>query len=178
MFGVIAIFDEKTERLIKEIWHELRERNISSYAFEVEDRKPHITIATYRDVNNKEFFKRMDDVYEGTQAVDITFESIGSFLNSGALYFAPTVTRKLNDLHVSHHRHFVQFNDIPDSLYLPNYWIPHCTIANRLSSENLTKAFEYCTNCYSKIEGRIDKIAVIDVTEKGKAPIIYCKKLV
>ena len=43
MYGVVALFDEKTENIIKVIWEELREQSISFYAYEVEDRRPHIT---------------------------------------------------------------------------------------------------------------------------------------
>ena len=32
MYGLIAIFDEKTEQLIKEIWKQLSEKSISFYA--------------------------------------------------------------------------------------------------------------------------------------------------
>ncbi|WML48684.1 hypothetical protein RCG23_00590 [Neobacillus sp. PS3-34] len=46
MFGVIALFDEQTEQIINDIWKELREKLISFYAEEVEDRRPHITLAS------------------------------------------------------------------------------------------------------------------------------------
>lgn len=36
MYGVIAIFDEMTEKMIKQIWCDLKEAGISSYAYEVE----------------------------------------------------------------------------------------------------------------------------------------------
>lgn len=51
MYGLIALFDEKTEQIIKDIWKELKEQSISFYAYEVEDRIPHITLASYNDLN-------------------------------------------------------------------------------------------------------------------------------
>lgn len=45
MYGVVAHFDEKTEHSIKEIWKELSELSISTYAEEVPNRRPHITLA-------------------------------------------------------------------------------------------------------------------------------------
>lgn len=36
MYGLIALFDEAIEQTIKNIWQELYERTISSYAYEVE----------------------------------------------------------------------------------------------------------------------------------------------
>lgn len=77
MYGAIAIFDNQTETIIKDIWKELKEKSISFYAYGVEDRRPHITLASYYNLNITEYMKQMDDFYEGNSAIDITFSSIG-----------------------------------------------------------------------------------------------------
>jgi 2'-5' RNA ligase len=181
MYGVIALFDEKTEQIIKDIWKELSEKSISFYAEEVEDRRPHITIASYNDLNKSEFIRLMDKFYDDKTNVDITFSSIGSFLSSGTLFFLPTVTTELIEFHFNHHEYFKEFNDNPNSLYLPGKWIPHCTIANRLSHEKLTEAFSYCSKRKGTIHGKINKIALIELVYENnkcvKAPIIYSKTL-
>ncbi|WP_019413960.1 2'-5' RNA ligase family protein [Paenisporosarcina sp. TG20] len=177
MYGVIAIFDEKTEKVITEIWQELREKEISFYAYEVENRRPHITLASYHDINQTNYIKHMDKIYHDSPSINITFNAIGSFLNSGALFYSPTVTRELIELHTNHHKNFERFNDDPNSMYLPDKWIPHCTLANRLSSEKLLAAFNYCSKRSGTINGKITEIAIIDVSQQNKAPIIYSKKL-
>jgi 2'-5' RNA ligase len=177
MYGLIAIFDEKTEQIIKEIWKELWERSISFYAYEVIDRIPHIILASYNDLNISDFAVQMDINHEGKSAIDITFNTVGSFLNSGTLFLSPTVTKDLIEFHSNHHLNFEQFNDNPNSLYIPNRWIPHCTLANRLSREKFFEAFEYCSNKLSSISGQIQELALIDVTDENKAPIKYSIKL-
>ncbi|MRG86007.1 2'-5' RNA ligase family protein [Salinibacillus xinjiangensis] len=177
MYGLIAIFDERTEELIKNIWKELKEKSISTYAYEVEDRKPHITLASYNSLNKKEFIEQMDITYKNQTVIDIKFNIIGSFLNSGALFFSPTVTKDLIEIHSNHHKDFERFNDNPNSLYLPDNWIPHCTIANRLSEDKLNEVFNYCSTRYSTILGKIVNVALIDVSEKHKAPIIHSIEL-
>lgn len=176
MYGLVALFDERTEKIIKEIWKELQEKSISFYANEVENRRPHITLASYKNLNRIEYLNQMEEFYEGKQAIDINFNSIGSFLNSGALFFSPIVTKELIELHTSHHKYFEKFNDDPNSLYLPNSWIPHCTLANRLSAEKLSEAFNYCSKRNNTITGKIKEVAIIDVSFKNKAPIIYSKE--
>ncbi|MFD1851287.1 2'-5' RNA ligase family protein [Oceanobacillus bengalensis] len=177
MYGLIAIFDETTEELIKNIWKELKDNFISSYAYEVEDRKPHITLASYNNINKKDFIKQMDVTYQNQSVIDIKFNTIGSFLSSGALFFSPTTTKDLIEFHLNHHKDFESFNDNPNSLYLPNNWIPHCTIANRLSQEKLNQAFDYCSKRHRTIRGKIVEVVLIDVSDKDKAPIIYSKEL-
>lgn len=178
MYGVIALFDEQTEQIIRNIWDELREKSISFYADEVVNRRPHITLASYNDFNKSNFVERMDDFYHEVPKLDISLSSIGSFLSSGALYFTPIVTRELMDFHSNHHKCFEQYNDDPESLYLPDRWIPHCTIANRLSPEKLAEGFHYCSRRNSTIYGKITEVAIIEFINKRNVPVIYSKKLV
>jgi 2'-5' RNA ligase len=177
MFGLIAIFDEQTEELIKNIWMEIAEKSISAYAYEVKDRKPHITLASYNNLNLADFIIQMDGTYKNQSVIDIKFSTMGSFINSGALIFSPTVSKELSVFHSNHHKDFERLNDHPHSLYLPDNWIPHCTIANRLSPEKLNEAFYYCSRRSSTMLGKMVEVALIDVTQKGKAPIIYSKEL-
>lgn len=177
MYGFIALLDEKTECLIKDIWKELKELSISSYAFEVEDRVPHITIASYQDLNIEKFISDFETYFDEKKMIDFSFNTIGSFLNSGTLFFSPVVTNELFDFHMDFHRNFVDFNSDEDSLYLPGKWIPHCTIANRLSREKLKEAFDYCSQRSDSIKGRLSEVALIDVSEPNKAPILFKKKL-
>ncbi|MFJ8064035.1 2'-5' RNA ligase family protein [Psychrobacillus sp. NPDC096426] len=177
MYGIIALFDEQTEQMITDIWKELKEKSISYYAYEVENRRPHITLASYNKIYKNEYMKLMDEFYNDKQAIDITFNAIGSFLNSGTLFFSPTVTEELFEFHANHHRNFQQFNDDPNSFYLPNSWIPHCTIANRLSSEKLLEAFDCCSKRNDIIYGKIKEVAIIKVSSSNYAPIIYSKEL-
>ncbi|WP_433750828.1 2'-5' RNA ligase family protein [Falsibacillus pallidus] len=177
MYGLIALFDNITEQFIKNIWSGLKENFISSYAYEVEDRRPHITIASYNHLDVDKFISQINAKYKSQPAIDIKLSTLGSFLNSGTLFLAPTITRDLNEFHSKHHTHFQVFNDNPNSIYLPNHWIPHCTLANRLSPQKLTEAFSFCSKLCSERHGKITEIALIDVSVKSKAPIIYSIKL-
>lgn len=177
MYGLIAVFDEATEKRIKEIWCDLKEEGISSYAYEVENRIPHITLASYDNLDPLDIINQMATFYSEKQVIDFTFSTIGSFFNSGALFFQPTLTDELLRLHTEHHHYFREFQQSSNSLYLPSHWIPHCTIANRLSQEKLLEAFDYCSRNNQSINGKIKEIALIKIVDKRNAPIIYSVKL-
>ncbi|WP_053217204.1 2'-5' RNA ligase family protein [Virgibacillus senegalensis] len=177
MYALIALFDKKTETCIENIWQELKERSISSYAYEVEDRKPHLTLASYHVLKVEEFKQQMESTYKKQPILEIKFNTIGSFLNSRTLIFSPNVTKELIELHERHHQDFERFHDIPDSLYLPGNWVPHCTLANRLSSYKRMEAFDYVSKRYNGMVGKIVELALIDVSQPSKAPIIYSKNL-
>lgn len=177
MYGVVALFDAKTEQIIKDIWTELREKSISFYADEVVDRKPHITLASYHSLDMLRFIEQLDAFYENKPEIDIRFNSIGSFLNTGILYLSPHVTKNLIEFHENFHIQFKSFNDNPESVYLPEKWVPHCTLANRLSMDKLVEAYNYCLYRNDRIVGKIQEIGIIEMVSKNNAPMIYSKSL-
>lgn len=181
MYGLIALFDQNTEQLIKEIWKELKMQSISFYAEEVENRKPHITLASYNQLEQGDFIQWMDQFYDSISQVEITFNTLGTFLNSGTLFLTPTMSTSLSNLHRNHHDYFKKFNDNPDSLYLPGKWIPHCTLANRLTHKKLCEAFSYCSQKIGTIQARITEVALIETIFLNgrcvRAPEVHSKKL-
>jgi hypothetical protein len=181
MYWIIGLFDEKTEQIIKNIWKKLSEESISFYEEEIKEGRPHITFGSYYDLNKTEYIRLLDKFYEDKNGIDITFNTIGSFLNYGTLFLSPTVTKELIDFHSGHHEYFKEFNENANSLYLPGKWIPHCTLANRLPPEKLSEAFNYCLKGNDIIYGNIKEIALIELVSEDsecvEAPIIYSKPL-
>ena len=176
MYGIIALFDDQLNKRILKLWQELKDESISSYAFEVSNRKPHITIASYSKLDIKSLVDRLDSYLADKKSIEITFPSIGSFTGSGTLFYTPVITEDLFHFHNDFHTYFKDFNDA-QSLYNPGQWIPHCTIANRLSNEKLLEAFLYCTTQAQNIKGYIKEIAVIDTSIPTQATVIFSKKL-
>jgi 2'-5' RNA ligase len=181
MYWVIALFNGKTEELIQEIWKELTFKNISYYEDEINDARPHITIGSYKELDKESYIKALKEYYEHKKPIDITFNTVGSFLNFGTLFFSPTITRELLNFHTDHHEFFHEFNETANPLYLPDKWIPHCTLANKLSPEKLSQGFKHCLERGDSIEGKITGIALIELVDDSKdcidAPIVYSKSL-
>lgn len=181
MYGVLAYFDENTEKFLKGIWKGLVYNSISYYSEEVKDRRPHITIADYNNIEENEFIESMDNYYDIKSKIDVRLSVLGTFLNSGALFISPTMSKELIGFHNSHHENFKRFNDDLDSLYLPGKWIPHCTIANRLTQDKLVEAFNYCTKNIDTIHAKISEVALIKVIneeDKGsKVVTVFSKEL-
>ncbi|TMU87482.1 2'-5' RNA ligase family protein [Bacillus sp. BHET2] len=182
MYWVIALFDKKTEELIQGIWKELTVKDISYYEEEINDARPHITIASYTELDKEAYIQFLETYYDDKKPIDITFNTVGSFLNFGTLFLSPTVTRGLLDFHSSHHDYFHSFRETANSLYLPDKWIPHCTLANKLPPEKLAQGFEHCLKRGDLIEAKITTVALIELVDDSKdcidAPIVYEKQLV
>ena len=51
MYWVIGLFDKETEQKVEDIWTQLSENSISFFSEEMKDARPHITLASYYDLN-------------------------------------------------------------------------------------------------------------------------------
>jgi len=181
MYGVMALFDETTEKELHAVWNELCGSGISYYSKEAPNRRPHITIASYQNIEPESFIEDMNQVLQETSSIPITLGTLGTFLASQTVFLSPVPTKTLLDFHHNFHEKMKKYSDNPSSLYLPGNWIPHCTIANHLKEEKFHEAFQYCTNRIEKVDAVIREIALIKVEYKNKkcvdAPIIFSKRL-
>lgn len=177
MYGMIALFDEQTEKRIQGVWKGLKQEGITSYAYDVSNREPHLTLASYSSLNVEAYIELMDSHYQTREVVNLAFNTLGTFIQSGTLFLSPTVSSGLRELHSEHHRIFEKFNDNPESLYLPDSWIPHCTLANRLSRKEMKDAFEYCTDTLKPIVGKIVEVALIELVTPSEVQIVHSVSL-
>ncbi|MGG0731207.1 2'-5' RNA ligase family protein [Bacillus paramycoides] len=181
MYAIVAFFDDSTEQYLEEIWRELREHSISNYSIETKDKRPHITLASYDYLDKESFMKDMDKFYDSKSKVEIVFSVLGVFFNTGTLFISPTSSKALLDFHNNHHEYFNTYNIEPNSLYIPGNWIPHCTIANRLSPDKLTEAFTYCSQKIDKLKAQIKKVSLLEFVYQDDvfigAPPIFTKEL-
>lgn len=181
MYWVVALFDEKTEQRITDIWKELSDNDISFYGEEIKEGRPHLTLRSYDELDENEYIRLLEKFYSDKFGFDITFNTIGSFLNYKTLFLSPIVTKELMEFHAHHHEYFRKFNNTANPYYLPDQWIPHCTLANKLSNEKLSQAFNFCLERQQTLHGKVTEIAFIKLLEEKDgfidAPIIYSKRL-
>ena len=181
-YAFIAYFDYETEELLKNLWKNLSEKNITQYGLDVKGKRPHITIADYDNLSKNKFIALLDEFYNNKSSVDVELNTLGSFINTGTLFIAPMLSRELFDFHREHHNYFKIFNDNEKSFYIPGKWTPHCTIASRLNEDNMIQAFKHCKSNLPKIYGEISEVALIEVklNDYGIAiedTVIFSKKL-
>ncbi|WP_369902279.1 2'-5' RNA ligase family protein [Bacillus manliponensis] len=181
MYGVIALFEEEAEKEIAEIWRVLCERGISYYSKEIPSRKPHITIASYENIEVESLIKDMDRFVHSQTSIPITLSAFGTFLGSSTLFLSPIPSNELLTFHQSYHEYFRRYNDNPSSLYLPGKWVPHCTIANHLTEEKFYEAFQHCKEMMKPIETSINQLALIKLEYENNecidAPILFSKTM-
>ena len=177
MYALVACFDTRTETTVRELWDELSLRGISQYAFEVENRTPHVTLASYETLSVEAFIQQMDEWYPMQSRFELTFQSIGSFLNTNILYLTPLVDDRLLHFHRRHHDVFQTFHDSDSSMYVPSRWVPHCTLANRLSETKYVEAVTYMMRYGKTIQGFITRVELIRLTSPNRVDVVHAVDL-
>lgn len=100
----------------------------------------------------------------------IDFPSIGTFPTNGTIFLAPTTTDEMLRFHYSCHDYFKTFHDNLNSYYVPGKWIPHCTIANRVNTNQFLSVMEYVYEKFDFATASIEKLKLIKVNyENGSA---------
>lgn len=174
-YALIAEFDKKTNDYFFKLWESLSQEGMLPE--KSQPKSLHITIADYLEIDSDKFIRLMKDFYKDRKKIVLNLKSLGTFLNTETLYFAPNLSRELLDFHLKHHNRFSNFEHDENSYYLPGNWIPHCTVGSRLGRENIIKVFEYCYNKPINFNSEISKLALLRFKISNEGKILDIKEV-
>ena len=121
---------------------------------------PHITIAAFQTKEESKVVEILGDKIKDIKDTIITWASIGIF-KSSVIFLAPVLNKDLHDISVCVNKVLSLVDDIAISnFYLPFQWMPHTTIAKKLSREELMIAFQELEKNFTIFSGRITKIGL------------------
>ncbi|MFI5993962.1 2'-5' RNA ligase family protein [Streptomyces sp. NPDC051362] len=158
MFSLEMFLEPSADSQIRALWQELTTKSIVTLP-EVWAR-PHITLAicsTLDGIDHKALGAVCEDMPQ-----NIKISTYGQFLGApGVLQLGLTPTRELMALHGAVHDVLDSTNSACDPLYVPDVWIPHCTISMGMKAEDLGTLRTTLQNL-KPIAGRITEIAWVD----------------
>lgn len=172
MYALLAILDEETNQEIQRLWHVLNEQGLSNYAFETEGFVPHITLADFDHLPLNKAIKTLTNKLLIHQPIPISFSSLGSFLGSNIVFLSPVKSPALARLHSKIHELFSD-NISVDSLYGPESWQPHLTLANRIEPVNFPKLYQICHQHFPKMESSIVGLKLIRIDSPNKISSLF-----
>lgn len=167
-FAVIMLFDDATDHKVRAIWDALRQENIPVDFPEVGG-SPHVSLALFDDIDREAFRERLQAFITHRKSFDICFSHVGTFGNQrGVIFLGPVPESELLDIHEAFHQTFDEFRPhfhspyrISSDYYLPDQWVPHCTLANSLSEDQVAQAIKIACRFELPISGRIEHIGLI-----------------
>jgi 2'-5' RNA ligase len=134
--------DNGTARHIEKLWR-LASFFEASPSMEVMNYPPHITVAVYDEIEEEVLFEALRAGFEGIPKLPIRIVGLGFFepANSIVLWAAPEVPQLLRSAVQTIHDYVGLARCRPS--YRPGRWVPHCTLALRVSRENRDKAIAF-----------------------------------
>ncbi|MFP7253445.1 2'-5' RNA ligase family protein [Terribacillus goriensis] len=160
MYAIIGYFDGVTENKIVKLWEELREKEITDYPFRRKGHFPHLTFSSFTELSPglSQKIVRLTNSYE---ALTLRFRLFGSFMRSDSFLLLPDPSRALIELH----REIFNLQAV-SSLYTPENWIPHMTIANHLNPDQQSAVQQLAQQRIYPFSGILTKLALIQITER------------
>ena len=161
--AVVLYFDEITEKTIFSIWQNLAKKRLSSYLLDIGIR-PHITLGAFEQADIKSLSDMTRTFAGDTKSFEINLCSVGSFpVSERLIYYLPVPTKQLLGIHSEYYNFIRPIGLNWGNYYLPENWVPHCTVAEKVFDENVFKqTFWYCCNAGIPIKGRITHIGIFE----------------
>jgi 2'-5' RNA ligase len=159
-FAVELYFDEAAEKTLREAWKAMADAGISTALLDGIQR-PHVTLGVSDEISQT--FKNALALFAKEIAqFELSLSSVGAFNTAeGVIFLAPTPTRALLDLHKRFHAFFDEHAGKKWPLYLSGTWVPHCTLAFRLTPEQLRRGFDIAAEIKLPLTCRIIEIGLL-----------------
>ncbi len=138
--------------------------------------RPHVTIGLWNDVDIRRCDKILEQISFATPIISVKLASIGVFNNTGSVFLAPVMTSQLDNLHKTIHNDFSFCDKKGWEYYLPNNWVPHCSVAlnGQDNTENLVKATEYAIkNFYPIYNSTFVEMGIVEIIKPVNVIQLY-----
>lgn len=159
-YTVEICFDKKSDKKIRELWNIIARKNISNFML-VNNMTPHITLTVFNDIEHKLVNDKLKKFTKEIKPFKIVFSHIGSFPSNngqGVVFLSPTVTIELLRFHKKFHKYFTDYQDGQEEYYLPDKWVPHCTLALNISQDKVNKTMSKIMSNFKPIEAKVKTI--------------------
>lgn len=159
-YSVVFYFDDETNDKIKSLMHLIVDNGVNDYLISNKV-PPHITIADFECEDISTVINLLEVYKEEIRQDCVYWASIGLF-NPSVLFLAPIVNQfLLRSCEMVNNLIKVIPKAENNSNYMLYQWVPHTTIAAKLSSQELEKAFLATNNNFKAFGGYVTKLAIV-----------------
>lgn len=164
-YAVEMYFDKITEAKIMGLAQKVADSRLSTKFLEWKT-KPHVTLAIFNDVNEQRCIALLREFAKDKIAIPAFLDSVGMFTDTKTIFLNPTMTKRMYQLQADLHEKLAEFDTSGWDWYLPDGWVPHCTVA--LNSEDREDAFYQCSELilreFTKMEGTHVSLGLVKIT--------------
>lgn len=164
MYHISIYFDKKTEMRIRDYMRKIAEVTGNAYMLEAAV-PPHITLSALECEKEEALVERLEAFISGKafpamQAGTLQWVSVGTFL-PGVIFLQPVLNEYLQGLA---QQVYDCLKDIEGAKIRPCYkpfsWLPHSTVAKKLTPLQLRQAFEVLQQEFGVFDGKVARIGL------------------
>lgn len=135
------LFDNPSTERLREVWHWQAEVTGSCTLIDG-PYDPHITLGLFKNLDHQQFSSELRAIACDVPEFEIRFGHIGQFPGEeGTLFLVPVFNNILQTLHLSVLSvcDRLQGDLARPEYYLPENWVPHCSVSWRTERESILK---------------------------------------
>lgn len=121
---------------------------------------PHVSLAIWETIDRPRFDTELSRLAAEIGPIDIAFDGAGSF-PGGTVFLRPTPNPALRELQRHVHARFASLGEGSWAYYLPESWIPHCTLAMDVPDDRVREALAIAERAPA-ITGRFEHVGIVE----------------
>ena len=170
MHGVVSLFDEKNDSIVKSIWKDLEREFKIRGAYRTP--YPHFSYHIASDYQFERLDSALKSIAKKQRPFTVTAGGLGLFTGPASVLYIPvTRTLELSKLHGALLGRIGLLGDGGSAFYNPEFWTPHITLAmTDLSQEDLPRVVGRLNTRKTDLRIKVDNLAVIK--DDGKSQVV------
>ncbi len=138
-YAIVLYFDNTTNKIIGNMIERTAALSGNSYMLDI-NIPPHVTLGCFFSNEQSDLPEKVESFTKNITPFEVTFDAIGAF-EPYVLFASPIKDAYLAELNNSLHELLLDnYEPAENANYLPNKWMPHCSLAVRLDAEQFAKA--------------------------------------
>lgn len=164
--GVVVLFDPAADRAVRDLWARLDAAGLpSTRAF-----PPHLTFAMASEIPPRTR-EALRSELRVLHIPSLYFGALSTFTNTENVLMLSAVTDpELLAVHSAIHDVLAGRVRNPSAYYLPGSWVPHCTLLQQVSTEELVHGFA-TSFPIEPLRARVATVAIMDSTTGDIDPL-------
>lgn len=158
-YAVELDLDHASGALVRDLWRALATVGVTWMA--ESGATPHVSLGIWDRIEPGAFDAELARLAAETRPMPVTFDAVGTF-PAGAVFLRPVADPALIDLQRRCHARLSRFAGAPWDYYLPQSWVPHCTLAMEVPPERMHEALAVAGRAPLPIVGRLEAVGVVE----------------
>lgn len=164
-YAIELYYDKETESKLFDLAEKIAEAKISTRFLEWKTR-PHLTLACFNDIDEADCIEKLKAFAQGHAVMPAYIGSVGMFNDTKTIFVSPVMNAGMYQFQRELYECLKGFDTNGWEWYLPDGWVPHCTIALTKDDEDeaFFRASDLVLREFGKMCGEFAEIGLVKVT--------------